>query len=85
MLSWTGPPFYHLFRGVHVFRFEASTRTAGGTTFAQEESFTGVMSFMMRPGMPGGRMTKGYFDGFSADLKRRVESLVERSGETDGQ
>ena len=83
MLSWTGAPFYHLFRGLHVFRFDASTRTAGGTTFVQEETFMGVMAFMMGPGMPGGKLMKGYFEGFNADLKRRVESLGEGSGETE--
>ncbi|KAL8769421.1 MAG: hypothetical protein Q9209_004649 [Squamulea sp. 1 TL-2023] len=82
-LTWTGPPFYHLFRGIHTFRFTPSKTTAGATTFEQEESFSGLFAWAMREdGMPGmmlgvGRMVRGYFEEFNADLKRAVEKGAE--------
>ncbi|KAF2738898.1 hypothetical protein EJ04DRAFT_427704 [Polyplosphaeria fusca] len=35
------------FKGEHAFRFEESKTTPGGTTFIQEEKFTGAFSFLM--------------------------------------
>ncbi|KAH6672860.1 hypothetical protein B0J14DRAFT_59140 [Halenospora varia] len=75
-LSWTGPPVYGLFRGIHVFKFEPSEKTEGGTTFIQEESFVGILAWAFRPSLPLGRITKKHFDKFGAELK--VEAEKER-------
>jgi hypothetical protein len=43
---WVGSLPY-IFTGEHIFRFEPSKTTPGGTTFSQEESFTGALGFLM--------------------------------------
>ncbi len=58
---------------MHSFRFEASERTEGGTTFVQEESFTGVLSWVMDERGPVGRKVRGMFEGFNGDLKVEAE------------
>jgi len=73
VFSWTGPPFYHLFRGIHTFRFSPSENTPGATTFVQEESFTGFFSWVMAEEGPVGGRVKGMFEGFNRDLKEAVE------------
>ncbi len=78
-LIWTGPPLYHLFRGVHVFRFTPSEKSPGATTFVQEESFTGLFAWVMREdgmiGMLGvGRTVRSFFERFNADLKKAAEA-----------
>ncbi|KUJ09948.1 uncharacterized protein LY89DRAFT_675455 [Mollisia scopiformis] len=78
-LSWTGPPVYGLFRGIHVFRFEKSTVTGGGTTFVQEESFVGIMAWAFSPVLPLGWVTKSYFNKFNAELKGEAEARYTHS------
>ncbi|KAM0805807.1 hypothetical protein BDR22DRAFT_829375 [Usnea florida] len=80
VFSWTGPPFYHLFRGVHTFRFSPSVSTPGSTTFVQEESFTGVLAWVMAERGPIGRKVRGMFEGFNQDLKVEAEKGVVRDG-----
>lgn len=62
-----------LFTGEHVFRFEPSETTPGGTTFVQEENFTGILSFMYASWSPMAKDTKKGFAGFNVDLKARCE------------
>ncbi|KAF4634716.1 hypothetical protein G7Y89_g3386 [Cudoniella acicularis] len=73
ILSWTGPPVLGLFRGIHVFRFEPSKKTDGGTTFTQEESFKGILAWVFSPYLPLGWLTKRHFDKFGAELKVEAE------------
>jgi hypothetical protein len=40
-----------IFIGEHIFRFEPSTKTPGGTTFVQGEKFTGVLSWIINEGI----------------------------------
>lgn len=65
---------------MHTFRFDDNDH--GGTTFVQEESFTGVCAWVMAAGGPVGRKVRGMFGGFNADLKREVEGRG--GGELEG-
>ncbi|TVY15999.1 hypothetical protein LARI1_G005719 [Lachnellula arida] len=71
MFQWQGPPVAGI-SGLHIFSFEPSRVAVGGTTFVQQEQFSGAMAFLMR--VLGWSMP-GKFDGFNGDLKKRVESL----------
>ncbi|KAF3921085.1 hypothetical protein AA313_de0206654 [Arthrobotrys entomopaga] len=44
---WGGSGLLGTFKGEHSFRFEPSSQTPGGTTFVHEETFNGMLSFMM--------------------------------------
>lgn len=62
----------------HVFRFEPSSRTQGGTTFVQEEAFTGFLAFTMGEGLIARWMgvrdrTRSGFERYNIDLKRKCE------------
>ncbi|KAF2003602.1 hypothetical protein P154DRAFT_519843 [Amniculicola lignicola CBS 123094] len=67
-----------LMKGVHSFRFEKSTTTAGGTTFTQEEVFTGPLSFIFGEGYVANALgirensCKGWVP-WNEDLKRWCE------------
>lgn len=78
--SWTGSlPF--VFTGTHSFHFVPSTTTPGGTSFTQEEVFSGVLGWLLMGEGVVGRAagmkekTKGTWDGFNADLKRECENV----------
>jgi hypothetical protein len=58
--------------GLHTFEFQPSKVTEGGTTFVQKEEFEGALSFLMQGWLVGRPLLKGY-NGFNADLKKRVE------------
>jgi hypothetical protein len=67
-----------VFRGEHIFLFEASTTTPGGTTFTQKEEFTGLLSPLMGQnfvaraiGMHDG--TKSGWAKYNLDLKKWCE------------
>jgi hypothetical protein len=60
--------------GLHTFEFQPSKVTEGGTTFVQREEFEGLMSFLLQSWLLGRPLVKGY-NGFNADLKRKVQSL----------
>jgi hypothetical protein len=62
----------------HIFRFEPSTKTQGGTTFVHEESFTGILAFLMGEGFVARSVglresTKRGFEGYNKDLKAWCE------------
>lgn len=67
-----------IFNGEHSFHFEPSKTTPGGTTFAQQEQFTGAFSFVMgenlvanKIGMP--EKTHAGWKKYNEDLKRWCE------------
>jgi hypothetical protein len=62
-----------VFVGEHAFRFEPSKTTSGGTTFIQEENFSGVLKFMISEGSKMEKETRTNFEGFNEDLKARCE------------
>ncbi|KAI4634843.1 hypothetical protein J4E83_002165 [Alternaria metachromatica] len=76
--AWTGSiPL--LFTGTHSFNFEPSSTIPGGTKFAQEEAFSGALSFLMgdnavarKFGFP--EKTKKGWEGYNNDLKAWCES-----------
>jgi hypothetical protein len=70
-LKWRGRVPY-VFTGDHSFRFQASESTAGGTTFVNEEEFSGVLSGLMGGWALGGSMRTA-FEALNGDLKKRVE------------
>ncbi|KAJ4984375.1 activator of hsp90 ATPase 1 family protein [Stagonosporopsis vannaccii] len=76
--SWTGSiPL--IFTGTHSFHFVPSTTTPGGTSFTQEEVFSGVLGWLLMGDGAVGRSagmrekTKGTWDKFNADLKAWCE------------
>ena len=74
---WRGN-FIGIFIGEHIFRFEPSTKTLGGTTFVQEEKFTGILSWMMSEGFVaraiGSReKARRGFERYNRDLKAWCE------------
>ncbi|RLL93320.1 hypothetical protein CFD26_101684 [Aspergillus turcosus] len=83
--SWIGS-VPGIFTGEHMFRFEeipASGQEQSRTRFIHEESFTGLLSFLMGNGFLAsyagfGENSKKGFDGFNHDLKAWVEQ--ERTG-----
>ncbi|KAF4232527.1 hypothetical protein CNMCM6457_004853 [Aspergillus fumigatiaffinis] len=80
MFSWIGS-IPGIFTGEHLFRFEeipASGQEQNRTRFVQEETFTGLLSFLMGEGFLaryvglGEDSRKGY-DWFNHDLKAWIE------------
>ncbi|KAF2660417.1 hypothetical protein K491DRAFT_589303 [Lophiostoma macrostomum CBS 122681] len=74
---WVGSIPY-VFTGEHIFTFEPSKTTPGGTTFSQEETFSGMLSFMMGEGFLGNQLgmkekTKTGWEKYNADLKAACE------------
>ncbi|KAF2117208.1 hypothetical protein BDV96DRAFT_598134 [Lophiotrema nucula] len=75
---WGGSGLMGQFKGEHIFRFEPSTQTPGGTTFTHEEKFAGSLAFIIGPG-PVGRMigfresTRKGFESYNRDLKAWCE------------
>ncbi|KAF3904911.1 hypothetical protein ABW20_dc0108349 [Dactylellina cionopaga] len=75
---WGGTGLLGTFNGEHIFRFHPSTKTQGGTTFIQEEKFSGLLSFIIGPGIAGrgiglrAKTLKG-FEVFNKDLKKWCE------------
>ncbi|KAF2727668.1 hypothetical protein EJ04DRAFT_132902 [Polyplosphaeria fusca] len=71
-----------VFTGEHIFRFEHSEVTPGGTTFSQEESFSGALSFLMGDNFAGRTLGwqekshKGWIR-YNEDLKRWCEGGAE--------
>lgn len=59
--------------GLHTFSFTPSTTTVGGTTFAQNEEYSGGVSFLMQPWLFG-KAIKDQFEVFNADLKKKMET-----------
>lgn len=79
MFAWTGSlPF--IFTGTHSFYWTPSQTTPGGTTFTQEEKFTGLLGGLLygegvlarSAGMK--EKTRKGWEGFNADLKKAVEA-----------
>ncbi|PSN59992.1 hypothetical protein BS50DRAFT_579511 [Corynespora cassiicola Philippines] len=76
-LRWVGS-IPGLFSGEHIFRFDPSTKTPGGTTFVQEEKFTGALQFLMgdnffERSVGLKEKTQKGFEQFNRDLKRWCE------------
>ncbi|KAJ4372814.1 hypothetical protein N0V86_008180 [Didymella sp. IMI 355093] len=78
VFTWTGSlPF--LFTGAHSFYWTPSQITPGGTTFVQEETFTGLLGGLYGDGVLAKsagmkeKTLKGW-EGFNEDLKRVVEA-----------
>ncbi|RDW57025.1 hypothetical protein BP6252_13897 [Coleophoma cylindrospora] len=76
--SWGGRGLLGTFNGNHSFHFTESETTKGGTTFIQEEQFSGLLAVTMGEGaivkMIGLKeKTKKGFEGFNRDLKAWVE------------
>ncbi|KAF2190116.1 hypothetical protein K469DRAFT_560380 [Zopfia rhizophila CBS 207.26] len=67
-----------IFSGEHIFRFEPSIATHGGTTFVQEEKFTGILAFLMGDGFVARSIglrekTKRGWESYNRDLKTWCE------------
>jgi hypothetical protein len=60
--------------GKHTFSFEPSTTTPGGTTFVQDEEFTGILSILFCEGSAMRKKTQSNFETYNSDIKARVES-----------
>jgi hypothetical protein len=70
-----------LFSGDHSFHFEPSEITPGGTTFVQNENFSGLIGGIIGENIIGNAIglrakTKAGFEGFNEDFKKWVESGV---------
>ncbi|KAK6076989.1 activator of hsp90 ATPase 1 family protein [Seiridium cupressi] len=76
--QWLGE-LYGVFSGHHEFYWTPSTKTPGGTTFLQKETFTGLLAFLMGPGWSPSKSTIANWDGFNADLKKEAERLSSQS------
>ncbi|KAJ6255800.1 hypothetical protein Dda_9410 [Drechslerella dactyloides] len=77
---WGGTGLLGTFSGEHIFRFEPSTKTQGGTTFVHEEKFTGLLSFIMghnpvARGIGLRDSTQKGFERYNRDLKVWCEKL----------
>jgi hypothetical protein len=75
---WLGEGLGGTFNGEHIFRFEESKLTPGGTTFVQEEKFSGAMTWMIGEGAVAGmvgfrKTTVEGFESLNGDLKRACE------------
>ncbi|KAJ5131816.1 hypothetical protein N7448_005974 [Penicillium atrosanguineum] len=76
--SWGGSLPLNSFNGNHSFRFEPSATTPGGTTFTQQEEFTGYLSFIVGEGVIARSLgmrekTEKGFEKFNKDLKAWCE------------
>jgi hypothetical protein len=60
--------------GLHMFSFELSEVTEGGTTFVHEKEFSGATDFLMKSWLVGWSFP-GKFNGFNRDLKKKAERL----------
>jgi hypothetical protein len=67
-MEWTGGMPLGLFKGVRTFTLEPAD---GGTTFAMEEEFSGLMKPLIAKSMPD---LQPAFDDFAAALKARAEA-----------
>ncbi|KAF3920660.1 hypothetical protein ABW21_db0206742 [Orbilia brochopaga] len=72
--SWGGTGLLGTFSGEHIFRFEPSAKTQGGTTFIHEEKFTGLLSFIIGNGLVARSIgfrnsTEKGFERYNRDLK----------------
>lgn len=68
-----------IFTGDHFYRFLPSDITPGGTTFLQEEEFTGLLSPVMKVKEGKRDFAAKNLEGFeklNGDLKRRAERGV---------
>ncbi|KAK4912634.1 hypothetical protein LTR66_017269 [Elasticomyces elasticus] len=69
---WTGSlPF--IFTGQHKFYFANSQATPGGTTFVQQETFSGLLAFLMGEGWSMRTSTIKGWRAFDESLKRECE------------
>jgi len=59
--------------GLHTFSFTPSSINEGGTTFVQQEVYSGGLYFLMQPWLLG-KQIKAQFEKFNSDLKRKVEA-----------
>jgi hypothetical protein len=78
LFKWRGSLPY-VFTGDHGFHFAPSTISPGGTTFTQEEAFSGALGFLMGDNVVGrwcgfGSKTEGNWDEFNRDLKKACEA-----------
>ncbi|MCA9559155.1 MAG: SRPBCC domain-containing protein [Myxococcales bacterium] len=67
-MEWTGGMPLGLFKGVRTFTLEPAD---GGTDFAMEEAFSGLMKPLIAKSMPD---LQPAFDDFAAALKARAEA-----------
>ena len=74
LFAWKGSLPLGLFTGEHSFHFKPSEKSSGGTTLVQEEVFEGVFGFLMKEGATSAKKTKGHFEKFNADIKKKAES-----------
>lgn len=80
VFAWTGSlPL--LFTGTHSFYWTPSRVTPGGTTFTQEEVFSGLLGGLYGEGWVARSVgvkekTKLGWEGFNGELKRAVEAGV---------
>lgn len=65
---------------MHNFRFSPSTVTPDCTTFMQEESFTGLLTWVFAESGPIGAKVKRMFGEFNYDLKVEAEKGIVRDG-----
>ncbi|KAH8891454.1 hypothetical protein GQ53DRAFT_746562 [Thozetella sp. PMI_491] len=77
--TWRGSMFG--LKADHIFRFEPSTKTQGGTRFVHEETFSGPVAFLMGEGFAARsvglkeKTVKG-FETYNKDLKTWCETEV---------
>ncbi|KAK6523169.1 hypothetical protein TWF694_006064 [Orbilia ellipsospora] len=78
VFRWGGSGLLGTFKGEHIFRFEPSSQTQGGTTFTHEEKFTGLLSFIMGSNVAANSIglrasTQKGFEKYNVDLKKWCE------------
>ncbi|KAF4963262.1 hypothetical protein FSARC_8700 [Fusarium sarcochroum] len=70
--EWEGG-LWPLLLGEHELSWRPSSKTPGGTTFSQRESWRGLVSFLWGPNWIMGKKTRRNFELFNAEVKKEAE------------
>ncbi|KAF4446572.1 hypothetical protein F53441_9799 [Fusarium austroafricanum] len=81
LFEWAGG-LWPLLLGEHEFFWRASTKTPGGTTFVQRESWRGLMAFLWQRDWIMGRKTFKSFSLFNSEIKKEAERRAAANSES---